>query len=160
MHSTGVKYYLSVMTLSRLIPLQTDLPLLAVYDMNIMEQRPETDFEECLRLTAQEDLQELVNALFTLPQESSCVVKMPSIYPTTKEGGSKGSILSIPRARPLPAAKPMTRWEQFAKIKGIKKRKRSAKVFDEESGEYAARHGGRSAKNIKKQQDDWCVEVD
>ena len=148
------------MTLNRLIPLQNDLPLLAVYDMNVLEQRPETDFEESVRLTAQEDLQELVNALFALPQESSCVIKMPSIHPTSKEGGEKGSLLAIPRARPLPAARAMTRWEQFAKVKGIKKRKRSAKVYDEELGEYAARHGGRSAKSLKKQQDDWCVEVD
>ena len=142
-----------------LIPLQCDLPVLAVYDMNVLEQRPEVDFEESLRLAAQEDLQELVNNLYTLPQETSSVVKMPSIYPTSKDGGAKGSLLPIPRAQPLPAAKALTRWEQFAKVKGIKKRKRSAKVFDKESGEFAARHGGRSAKNLKKQQDDWCVEV-
>jgi regulator of ribosome biosynthesis len=140
----------------RLLPLQIDIPLLATYDINEVEIRPEADGEESLRLTAQEDLQELVNALFSLPQESG-VCSLPSLHPTTT---SKGSLLQLPRIHPLPSQRPATRWQQFAKLKGIKKRKRSAMMYDEQLGDYVARHGGKSAKNLKKQQEDWCVEVD
>ena len=35
----------------------------------------------------------------------------------------------------------MTKWEKFAKDKGIKKRKRSKMVFDEQTDEWKRRHG-------------------
>jgi regulator of ribosome biosynthesis len=137
---------------ARLIPLQLDLPLLAIYDINDPQERAETtDREETLRLAAQEDLQELVTALFALPNTASGVCQLPK----------HKTVLAMPRSHPLPSARQATRWEQFAKIKGIdKRRKRSAMVYDDELGRYAARHGARSAKHLKKQQDDWCVEVD
>lgn len=49
--------------------------------------------------------------------------------------------LTIPREKPLPKAKPMTRWEKFAQEKGIEKKKRSKMVFDEATEEYKPRHG-------------------
>lgn len=51
----------------------------------------------------------------------------------------------LPREKPLPVPKPPTRWEAYAKEKGIVKRKRSAKVWDEEAGEWLGRHGYRRA---------------
>ena len=49
---------------------------------------------------------------------------------------------SFPRSKPLPPQeKPMTKWEKFAKEKGIKKRKRSKTVYDEQSDEWKRRHG-------------------
>ena len=35
----------------------------------------------------------------------------------------------------VPKPKPLTRWEKFAKLKGIQNRKQSRKVFDEATGE-------------------------
>ncbi|EFO65720.1 Hypothetical protein GLP15_3512 [Giardia lamblia P15] len=49
----------------------------------------------------------------------------------------------LPREKPLPEEKPLTTWEKFAKEKGIKKRSRSQKVFDEKTGEYRPRYGYR-----------------
>lgn len=40
-----------------------------------------------------------------------------------------------------------TRWERFARSKGIKKRKKSGLVHDEETGEYIPRYGPYSKKN-------------
>ena len=40
-----------------------------------------------------------------------------------------------------------TRWERFARAKGIKKRKRSGLVYDEDVGEYIPRYGPHSKKN-------------
>jgi hypothetical protein len=48
----------------------------------------------------------------------------------------------LPREKPLPKPKPPTRWERFAKEKGIQKRqKRSSQVWDENSGSWKRRHG-------------------
>lgn len=49
--------------------------------------------------------------------------------------------LDIPREKPLPKAKPLTRWEKFAQEKGIEKKRRSQMVFDEKTEEYKPRHG-------------------
>jgi len=79
------------------------------------------------------------NELFALPlcTEQGVVagrlVELPP--PTTR----------LPREKPLPVPKPPTRWEAYAKEKGIVKRKRSAKVWDEEAGEWLGRHGYRRA---------------
>lgn len=40
-----------------------------------------------------------------------------------------------------------TRWERFARAKGIKKRRRSGLVYDEDVGEYIPRYGPHSKKN-------------
>jgi regulator of ribosome biosynthesis len=78
-------------------------------------------------------LQRLVADLFSLPSESDVngrFVQLP--HGTT----------AFPRTKPLPPQeKPMTKWEKFAKEKGIKKRKRSKMVFDEQTDEWRRRHG-------------------
>lgn len=87
---------------------------------------------------AQPMVQTLVNALFSLPSERiplGRVVELPA--PSTQ----------LPRAKPLPKPKEPTKWEQFAKAKGIVKRKRSKLVQDEATGEWKRRHGyGRAAR--------------
>lgn len=52
--------------------------------------------------------------------EESIVAKLPK--PTT----------ILPRIRKVPGPKPLTKWEKFAKEKGIKKKKRDKKVYDKE----------------------------
>jgi regulator of ribosome biosynthesis len=78
-------------------------------------------------------LQRLVADLFSLPSESDVNGRYVQLPPGTTP---------FPRVKPLPPqVKPMTKWEQFAKEKGIKKRKRSKLVFDEEADEWKRRHG-------------------
>ena len=50
-------------------------------------------------------------------------------------------VTRLPRAKPLPAPKAMTRWEAYAKEKGITKRKRDRMIFDEEMQEWRPRYG-------------------
>lgn len=66
----------------------------------------------------------------------------------------------LPREKPLPVAKPPTKWEQYAKKKGIKDKKRGEgkMVFDEASGEWVPKWGYKG-KN-KDGEGDWLVEVD
>jgi regulator of ribosome biosynthesis len=53
--------------------------------------------------------------------------------------------------QPPPPPKQETKWEKFAKEKGIplNKEKRSQKVFDEDSGEWKFRHGYNRANDVK-----------
>lgn len=53
----------------------------------------------------------------------------------------------------------MTKWQEFAKKKGIKDKKRDGKmVYDEASGEWLPKYGYKG-KN-KDGENDWLVEVD
>jgi hypothetical protein len=45
----------------------------------------------------------------------------------------------------VPKPKALTKWEQFAKLKGIKKRSKSRLVYDEEKDEYLPRFGFKRA---------------
>lgn len=135
------------------IPVDFDLGNLAAFDMNNftsnLPKMSKADREDCLKQNCREVMQALMNAFFELPvnrvPDVGAVVALPK--PTTK----------IPREKPLPKPKEPTRWEKFAKAKGIVKRKKSAKVFDEDVKEWIPRHGSKSAKN--RDLADWCTEV-
>jgi len=63
----------------------------------------------------------------------------------------------LPRAKPLPKPKPLTKWEKFAKEKGISHRKKEKAVWDEEKQEWVNRWGWKG-KN-KELEDQWLTEV-
>lgn len=62
----------------------------------------------------------------------------------------------LPREKPLPKAKPPTKWQQYAKMKGIEKKKKSRMVFDEASGTWKPRWGFKRANDSTK---DWLIEI-
>ena len=76
----------------------------------------------------------------------------------------------LPRWKPLPKPKQPTKWEQFARKKGIGKFGGSLKgganledrrknlVYDEESGEWVKKWGYKGAN--KKDENQWLVELD
>lgn len=51
----------------------------------------------------------------------------------------------MPRASKIPEPKAETKWEKFAKEKGIKKHKRERMVFDENNKEFRPRYGYKGA---------------
>eukprot|EP01017_Pseudomicrothorax_dubius_P046377 TRINITY_DN8160_c0_g1_i1.p1 TRINITY_DN8160_c0_g1~~TRINITY_DN8160_c0_g1_i1.p1 ORF type:complete len:279 (-),score=105.88 TRINITY_DN8160_c0_g1_i1:152-988(-) len=53
----------------------------------------------------------------------------------------------FPRHKKIPPPKKLTKWERFAKEKGIMKRKRSRLVWDKTTKDWAPRWGYRSAKH-------------
>ena len=80
----------------------------------------------------------LFDRIFDCPVESSDVgplVVLPS----------ENSMM--PRSHKLAEEKPDTKWEKFAKEKGIKKKKRDRMVFDEDSDEFKPRFGYKRVKN-------------
>lgn len=97
---------------------------------------------------SRENFQFLVNELFRLPTtiaDGSTLATLP--VPST----------ALPRAKPLPKPKPLTKWEKFARAKGIVKRKRGSHVFNEEMQEWRPRYGKKSAKNDP--MNNWITEL-
>lgn len=87
--------------------------------------------KECLQ-QGTKLIQAVADALFNLPSTedpSGPIVNLPP--PTTK----------LPREKPLPKPKPPTKWELFAKKKGIQNRKKDKLVFDEQTGSWKRRYG-------------------
>lgn len=66
----------------------------------------------------------------------------------------------LPREKPLPAEKKETKWEKFAKKKGIKDSKRGdgKLVYDEAKGEWVPKWGYKGRN--KDGEGEWIVEVD
>ncbi|PNY01404.1 ribosome biogenesis regulatory family protein [Trifolium pratense] len=87
--------------------------------------------KECLE-KGTELVQAIADSLFTLPSTEDIdgpLVKLPP--PTTK----------LPREKHMPRPRPPTKWEEFAKKKGIINRKKDKIVFDEQSETWKRRHG-------------------
>lgn len=116
-----------------------------------------------LHSTARDGVQVLLNQLLTTcpvtshPQTGVLLTLPPA---TT----------TLPRHKPLPKPKPPTKWELFARKKGIgkfstrpgaqlaDKERRRKTVYDETTGEWVPKWGYKG-KN-KSADDDWLVEVD
>lgn len=56
-----------------------------------------------------------------------------------------------PREKKIPEPKGETKWEKFAKEKGIKNKKKDRMLFDEDTQEYRPRYGYKRANNIEDQ---------
>ncbi|ETI54263.1 hypothetical protein F443_02889 [Phytophthora nicotianae P1569] len=120
-----------------------DLGNLAAFDTHPFTYQNEKE----LALHARENVQLLINHIFELPREMSDMGPLAQLpAPETV----------IPREKPLPKPKVETKWEKFAKEKGIEKRKKSRKVFDEATGEWSHTWGYQRAGEDMK---DWAVEM-
>ncbi|XP_015782229.1 ribosome biogenesis regulatory protein homolog [Tetranychus urticae] len=62
----------------------------------------------------------------------------------------------IPRALPIPKPKPPTKWETYAKEKGIQHKKREKLVWDDVAKQWKPRYGYNRINSTK---DQWVVEV-
>lgn len=95
--------------------------------------------EDHLLQKANEGMTQLLSALWKLPTERSDVGPIASL-PTFFE-------IKIPRELPPPPPKKETKWEKFAKERGIgaNNEKRSRKVWDEATGTWLYRHGYQKA---------------
>lgn len=129
-------------------PYTFDLGNLAANDPNPL---PRDIDEEVLAGVARDAAQSLINQLLGV-----CEIKSTSdgvhivLPPPTSE---------VPREKPIPADKEPTKWELFAKKKGIKDKKREGKmVYDEASGDWVPKWGYKG-KN-KEGDNEWLVEVD
>jgi regulator of ribosome biosynthesis len=84
-----------------------------------------------------------ISAIEVLPEEQQIHdFEKSKLYITLPEPATV-----FPRSRRLPEAKPETKWQKFAKEKGIKKRKEAGMSYDPTLKTQVARWGKRSKKN-------------
>uniref|UniRef100_A0A8C5L8U3 Ribosome biogenesis regulatory protein n=1 Tax=Jaculus jaculus TaxID=51337 RepID=A0A8C5L8U3_JACJA len=89
----------------------------------------------------------LINELWQLPTErveEAVVARLPE--PSTR----------LPREKPLPQPRPLTRWQQFTRPKGIRPKKKTNLVWDEASGQWRRRWCYKRARDDTKE---WLIEV-
>ena len=105
--------------------------------------------EACLLQSALENSQLLIRGLFELPAEDDPIHGPTAALPARTT--------TLPREKPVPAPKPLTRWEKFALEKGIKKKgKRERMLYDEPSGEYKPRFGYKRGRD---ESSEWLYEL-
>lgn len=90
----------------------------------------------------------MLNRVWELPTErieEAIVVKLPKpTYP-------------LPRSKRVPKPRSLTKWQQFAKEKGIQKKKKSKLTWDDQLQKWIPRFGYRKAAAEKDK--DWVLEV-
>lgn len=87
----------------------------------------------------------------------NALLRALSTLPTTQTSEGKRVTLpkgffDLPREKPIPKERPLTKWEKYAREKGIQKRvKRDRLVFDETTNEYVPRYGKGSKNSLDRQ---------
>lgn len=142
--------YRARITVNRDIEPEIDLGRLMTSDPNPIESELYSlDREQALLSNARDGIQLLVNSIWQQPTriaDDSVIAQLPP------------PSYALPREKPLPKPKPMTKWEAFAKAKGIDSNKKKDRlVFDEETQDWVPRWGYKG-KN-KQTEDQWIVEV-
>uniref|UniRef100_A0A8C2NL18 Hydroxyacid-oxoacid transhydrogenase, mitochondrial n=2 Tax=Capra hircus TaxID=9925 RepID=A0A8C2NL18_CAPHI len=136
-------------TVQKELELEFDLGNLLASDRNpptrLRHAGPTQEAE--LRALARGNTQLLINQLWQLPTErveEALVARLPE--PSTR----------LPREKPVPRPRPLTRWQQFARLKGIRPKKKTNLVWDEVSGQWRRRWGYQRARDDTKE---WLIEV-
>ncbi|XP_068604148.1 ribosome biogenesis regulatory protein homolog [Brachionichthys hirsutus] len=131
------------------LELEFDIGNLLACDKNRIESR---DFrgqkkDAFLRSLARDNTQLLINEIWKQKSErvdEAIVIKLPD------------SVTPLPREKPPPKPRPPTKWEEFAKLKGIQNKKKTNLVWDESAKEWRRRWGFKRANDPTK---DWLIEV-
>lgn len=140
---------LKSITVHKELDLEFDVGNLLAYDKNRIEVRTfkSQKKDDFLRSLARDNTQLLVNEIWKLPTErveEVIVAKLPE------------PVTPLPREKPPPKPRPPTKWEQFAKLKGIQKKKKTNLVWDENAKEWKRRWGYKRANDNTKE---WLIEV-
>ena len=113
--------------------------LLAANYSGMLIPTDQDEKEEFLVSQTTRATQLLINRIFSLPTESGGVDVL-AILPTQ-------DVITIPRSQRLPEAKIETKWEKFARDKGIVKKKKDRMIYDEHDEEYKPRYGYKRGNN-------------
>merc|ERR1711872_1125650 len=118
------------------LPLELDLENMLAIDTNELDKEHVTDASYLLSL-ARDNTQLLINSIWQLETErveDAVIAKFPP--PTYK----------LPREKPVPKPKAMTKWEKYAKEKGIeKKKKKDRLVWDDVVQKWVPQFGYKKA---------------
>ncbi|CAH1391054.1 unnamed protein product [Nezara viridula] len=133
----------------KLLDLYLDLGTLLAIDTNDLNNKElQSRKDQYLKSLARDNTQILLNSIWELPTEkveNNIVAKLPK------------SKFILPREKPAPKPKPLTKWQTFAKEKGIKTTKKSRVTWDEVLNKWVPRYGYKKTKAEKEK--DWIIEV-
>lgn len=129
---------------------ECDVGFLMATDPDLDVQRLKQHKESYLKNLTRDNVQVLFNKIWELPTErrdGDIVVKLAA------------GLYKLPRAKRLPKPRVPTKWEQFAKVKGIqKKRKNTSKLsWDDQLRKWVPLYGFRRAQAQREK--DWVLEV-
>ncbi|XP_011862248.1 PREDICTED: ribosome biogenesis regulatory protein homolog [Vollenhovia emeryi] len=133
------------------VELDIDLGTLLASDYNTLDAKTlKSKPDSYLRDLTRDNVQLLINKVWELPVErvdEAIVATLP-----------KPEYI-LPRSRVIPKPKPLTKWQQFAKEKGIqsKKKGKSKLKWDEELKKWIPTYGYKRAK--AEEQKEWLVEA-
>eukprot|EP00163_Fabomonas_tropica_P009178 TRINITY_DN18981_c0_g1_i1.p1 TRINITY_DN18981_c0_g1~~TRINITY_DN18981_c0_g1_i1.p1 ORF type:complete len:336 (-),score=117.52 TRINITY_DN18981_c0_g1_i1:240-1121(-) len=106
-----------------------------------------------LQATTRDNAQLLINAIFQLPSTSAGEIggRLAQLPPPSTR---------LPREKHCPKPRPETRWEKFAREKGILNKKRDRMVWDEDRQDWVPRWGYKSKANDDLSKDkNWVQEL-
>ncbi|XP_013199610.1 ribosome biogenesis regulatory protein homolog [Amyelois transitella] len=136
-------------TVEKHLELEYDIGTLLASDTNDLDSKLlKSKKDEYLLSLSRDNTQLLLNKVWELPTErieEAIVVRLPN--PTTV----------LPRAKPVPKPKPLTKWQEFAKAKGITKKKKDKLEWDEQLQKWVPLYGFRKAAAEKEK--NWLIEV-
>ncbi|CAH0398028.1 unnamed protein product [Chilo suppressalis] len=136
-------------TVEKHLDLQFDVGSLLAFDTNDLDTKSINSLKDTyLQSLSRDNTQLLLNKIWELPTErieEAIVVRLPP--PTT----------ILPRAKPVPKPKPLTKWQEFAKEKGITKKKKDKSQWDEQLQKWVPLYGFRKAAAEKEK--NWLIEV-
>eukprot|EP00301_Raphidiophrys_heterophryoidea_P025012 c8288_g1_i1.p1 GENE.c8288_g1_i1~~c8288_g1_i1.p1 ORF type:complete len:396 (+),score=108.80 c8288_g1_i1:94-1188(+) len=132
--------------------IEFDMGNLTTYDLHPLDGKRlkgDKNKEQYLNEISTENVQRFVTQLLRLDMKRFDDATTPAAFvlppPTTR----------LPREKPVPVPKPMTKWEKFAQDKGVGKHKRDRMVFDEDTQDWRPRYGFQRANSNQK---DWIIE--
>jgi len=127
--------------------LEYDLGRLCAFDFAPLDKEAmKSDQETHLKEISRDNVQLLFTKIFQQPTKVVPDGVLATLPPPS---------FVLPRSMPLPEDKPQTRWDKFAAIKGIqKKKKREKLVWDDTNQDYRRRYGYKKANDDAKQ---WLI---
>lgn len=145
---TNITYDLGILTMF------DSKPLTYKYDAN------DSIFPEKLQEQSLQNIKKIVHALHALKvKKDQAFEAIPDEHQVIDFGQSQFDVTLpevttiFPRHKKLPEQAALTKWERFAKDKGIEKKKRSRMVYDEITKTFVPRWGARSIKKIQNEVD-------
>jgi len=145
------KQYSSILV-EKPLELELDLGNLLAVDNNQLETNKLNDRverEEYLQELARDNTQILINAIWGLPTEKVEEVVVAKFPPPTHR---------LPREKPVPVPRELTKWEKYAKDKGItNKKKKDRLVWDDIVNKWVPQFGFK--KKQAEQEKNWCIPI-
>ncbi|XP_066590699.1 ribosome biogenesis regulatory protein homolog isoform X2 [Prorops nasuta] len=133
------------------VELEFDVGTLLACDTNVLDKKSlSSKKEDYLLSLTRDNVQLLINKIWDLPTQHVDDVIVATLPKPT---------YVLPRARAVPKPKPLTKWQQFAKEKGIKTKKRdkSKLKWDDELRKWIPTYGYKRAK--AEEQKEWLIEM-